>query len=118
MIGKVELENLPVILLAAKRARKMVVLNELVSRSYAMRRQDVMSHSYALQEILELYPFLKEPDQVFYNIVMQHPPPPILICMYSHKQVSCYEKSYVCKLLLEQTMDHQDNCTGPSGRRE
>ena len=70
-----------------KRARKMVVLNELISRSYAMRRQDVMSHSYALQDILELYPFLKEPDQVFYNVVMQHPPPPILLCMYSCKQV-------------------------------
>lgn len=52
-------------LMAKKRLHKnLVSLNHLIKLSYAMRRNDILSHEYHVKVILERYPFFKEPDQV------------------------------------------------------
>ena len=42
------------------------VLRELVSRSYAMRRIDLLENTYSLTEVFNKYPFLAESDHVSY----------------------------------------------------
>ena len=41
------------------------VLKDIISRSYAMRRIDVLENSYSLTEVFDKYPFLADPDQVW-----------------------------------------------------
>ena len=41
-----------------------VVLQDLISRSYAMRRIDILENGYSVTEIFKMYPFLSKRDQV------------------------------------------------------
>ena len=50
--------------LKKSRGPSQVVLKNLVDRSYAMRRNDVLANSYGISDIFKKYPFLSEPDQV------------------------------------------------------
>ena len=37
---------------------------DLMKRTFALRREDISTHSYSLDEIYEKYPFLQESEQV------------------------------------------------------
>jgi hypothetical protein len=44
--------------------KNLVVLNDLIAQSFAMRRRDILDNSYHVNITLEKYPFLKHPNQV------------------------------------------------------
>ena len=50
-----------------KSAPNKFVINELADLSFTMRREDILNLN-SIQEVLTKYPFLKEEDEVIYNI--------------------------------------------------
>ena len=47
-----------------KTKRSPMVVEELMKRTYAFRRRDIVETGRGVEEIFELYPFLQDSDQV------------------------------------------------------
>lgn len=47
----------------------LTVTKECITRSYPMRRVDILENTYGLNEVFKKYPFLTEPDKVSKNKV-------------------------------------------------
>ena len=50
-----------------KTTHNLQTVADLMKRTFALRREDILAHSYSLDEIFEKYPFLQESKQV--NII-------------------------------------------------
>ena len=47
-----------------KTKRSMMVVNELMSRTFGFRRRNILEIGSNVQELFDKYPFLQDPDQV------------------------------------------------------
>lgn len=45
------------------------VVCELMDRTFAFRRQDILAHTYDLQSLFEKYPFVQECEQVCWHLL-------------------------------------------------
>ena len=46
---------------------RMLVVNECMLKSFEMRRRDLLSELYDINTVFDKYPFLCEPEQVYYT---------------------------------------------------